>query len=70
MNNRKIMILVAIVLSLIWSTNLFALSDAAAEAGGKALLGVAFAIQLLILGGIIFLIKFLYKKIFKSKEEK
>ena len=70
MNNRKIIIFVAIVLSLIWSTNLFALSDAAAEAGGKALLGVALAGQLLILGGIIFLIKFLYKKIFKSKEEK
>lgn len=67
MNNHKNIILV--MSYLILSINLFALSDANAEIAGKVLLGGVVGIQLLIFGGLIYLVKFLYKKIFKSKEK-
>ena len=67
MNNHKNIILV--MSYLILSINLFALSDTDADIAGKVLLGGVVGIQLLILGGLIYLVKFLYKKIFKSKEK-
>lgn len=58
-----------ISLILFLNTFVFAITDTQAEIGGKAILGAALGIQLLIVGAVIYFIRFLWRKITNKPEK-